>query len=188
MAYSDSGMSTRQLSEISIGIALAAVLSLLRVKLPHLLYGGSVSLHMLPILLVAVRHGTRAGVVAGAAYGIVNFLLTPYFVHPIQLVLDYPVAFASLGTAALIAGPTTGRLRLALAILLACATRLLAHTVSGFVYFGDLAPAGTPAWSYSIAYNSSYLVPETLLTLLVGLPIARRLRPLTTPGARDEHS
>ena len=168
-------MHTRRLSEIGIGIALAAVLSLLRVKLPHLLYGGSISLHMLPILLVAIRHGPRAGVAAGAAYGTVNFLLTPYFVHPIQLVLDYPAAFASLGVVALLAGPTSKRGRLALGIVLACSLRLVAHVVSGFVYFGDLAPAGTPAWSYSLAYNSSYLIPEAILTLLVGLPLVQRL-------------
>ncbi len=110
---------TRRLSEIGIGIALAAVLSLLRVKLPHLLYGGSVSLHMLPILLVAIRHGPRAGVVAGAAYGLVNFLLTPYFVHPIQLVLDYPAAFASLGAVSLLATRNSTRGRIGLGIGLA---------------------------------------------------------------------
>ena len=170
----DSAMNTRRLAEIGIAIALAAVLSLLRVKLPHLLYGGSISLHMLPILMIAVRHGVRAGVLAGTAYGFVNLLLTPYIVHPIQMALDYPVAFGCLGIAALFGRAPLALWRLAAGVGAACALRLVAHVVSGFVYFSDLAPEGTPAWSYSLAYNSSYLIPETLLTLLVGLPLARR--------------
>ena len=178
---------TRRLSEVSIAIALAAVLSLLRVKLPHLLYGGSISLHMLPLLLVSVRHGLRAGVAAGTAYCIVNFLLTPYFVHPIQLILDYPVAFGCLGTAVAFGRAPSSAARLAAGFTLACICRYFAHAISGFVYFGDLAPEGTPAWSYSLIYNGSYLLPETILTLLVGLPIARRLAITGAPNRETHH-
>ena len=49
-------MNLRTNTELAVAIALAAVLSLVRIKLPHLLYGGSVSLHALPILAVAIRH------------------------------------------------------------------------------------------------------------------------------------
>ncbi len=132
---------------------------------------------MLPLLLVAIRHGVRSGVVAGVAYGIVNFLLTPYFVHPIQLALDYPVAFGCLGAAAVVASQDSPLWRIAAGFLLAISLRWVAHVTSGFVYFGELAPAGTPAWTYSLIYNSSYLIPETILTLLVGLPMIRRLDP-----------
>ena len=178
---------TRRLSEVSIAIALAAVLSLLQIKLPHLIYGGSVSLHMLPLLLVSVRHGLRAGVAAGTAYGIVNFLLTPIFLHPIQLILDYPVAFGCLGTAVAFGRAPISTGRLAAGFSLACIFRYFAHAICGFVYFGHLAPEGTPAWSFSLGYNASYLLPETILTLLVGLPIARRLAIVGAPNRQTHH-
>ena len=173
------------LAELSVAIALAAVLSLFRIKLPHLIYGGSISLHTLPIVVVALRHGMRPGALAGVAYGFVNFVMTPFFVHPIQLILDYPAAFGVLGVAGL-AGRRSGRFPgprwadparwvAAGAVLGAGALRLAVHVLSGVVYFGDLAPAGTPAWRYSLIYNSSYMIPETLIAGVAMSVLIRRL-------------
>ena len=162
------------LAELSVAIALAAVLSLFRIKLPHLIYGGSISLHTLPIVVVALRHGMRPGALAGVAYGFVNFVMTPFFVHPIQLILDYPAAFGVLGVAGL-AGRRSGRWVAAGAVLGAGALRLAVHVLSGVVYFGDLAPAGTPAWRYSLIYNSSYMLPETLIAGVAMSVLIRRL-------------
>ena len=88
-------------AELSFAIALAAVLSLLKLRLPHLLYGGSVSLESVPLFVAAFRHGPGPGAMAGLAYGVVHFAMSPYFVHPIQLALDYPLAYATVGIAAL---------------------------------------------------------------------------------------
>ena len=137
-------MRTGPVAETAVAIALAAVLSLVRIKLPHLIYGGSVSLHTLPLFLLSLRRGPRAGILAGAAYGFVNFVMTPYFVHPVQLVLDYPAAFGSLGLAGLAASRGSGP-RVVLAVAGASLVRLGSHVLSGIVYFGHLAPAGTPA-------------------------------------------
>ena len=163
-----------RLAEMAVAIALAAVLSLLKLKLPHLVYGGSVSLHTLPIFVVALRRGVRAGALTGAAYGVVNFLLTPYFVHPVQLVLDYPAAFAILGLAGL-RGTGTQPLWTMAAVVGASLGRLAIHVLSGIVYFSDLAPAGTPTWQYSLFYNASYMVPETLIAAAATGLLVRRL-------------
>ncbi len=164
------------LAELAVAIALAAVLSLIKIKLPHLIYGGSISLHALPIVVVALRYGVRLGALSGVAYGLVNFLLTPYFVRPVQIALDYPVAFGSLGVAGLAAGRSTPGMAVA-AVLGAGALRLGIHVLSGVVYFADLAPADTPVWEYSLIYNSSYMIPETLITCLAMGALIRRLPP-----------
>jgi thiamine transporter len=167
-------LNTALLAELSVAIALAAVLSVFKIKLPHLIYGGSVSLHTIPVAVIALRHGVRAGVLTGTAYGFVNFIMTPNFYHPIQVVLDYPVAFGVLGIAGLAAGRAS-TWHAVLAVTAAGALRLAVHVLSGIVYFSHYAPAGTPVWTYSLLYNSSYMVPETLITGVVMGTIIRRL-------------
>ena len=63
--------------------------------------------------------------------------------------------------------------RIALGITIAESVRLTAHVVSGIIYFGHLAPEGTPVWHYSLVYNASYLVPEYIIAL-IALPILIR--------------
>lgn len=161
------------LTELSVAIALAAVLSLLKIKLPHLVWGGSVSLHTVPIAIVALRHGVGPGLWAGAAYGVVNFLLTPYIVHPIQLILDYPAAFAVMGLTGLAQGRSA--IVTVLAVIGASAVRLALHVLSGIVYFADLAPEGTPVLQYSLLYNSSYMIPETVIVAITCAAVGHRL-------------
>ena len=167
-------------AELSFAIALAAVLSFVKLKLPHLLYGGSVSLDSVPLFVVALRHGPLPGGMAGLAYGVVHFAMAPYVVHPIQLALDYPLAYATVGIAALAAPRRApekplGWPRLAGAIAVAEAIRLGLHFLSGVVYFAHLAPEGMEAWRYSLGYNASYLVPEAVLDILLVPMVLRRL-------------
>ena len=172
--------SIRVQAELSFAIALAAVLSLVKLKLPHLLYGGSVSLDSVPLFVVALRHGPLPGGMAGLAYGVVHFAMAPYVVHPIQLALDYPLAYATVGIAALAAPGRApekrlGWHRLAVAIAVSEAIRLGLHFLSGVVYFGHLAPQGMEVWRYSLGYNASYLVPEAVLDILLVPMVLRRL-------------
>lgn len=179
-------MRTRALAELSVAIALAAVLSLIKIKLPHLVYGGSVSLHAVPLVLVALRHGVRAGMLAGASYGAVNFVMTPYFVHPVQLILDYPAAFACLGLAGISTHRGSGTWFVAAMVGLSGSLRLAMHVLSGVVYFAELAPAGTPVWKYSLLYNSSYMIPETVLTGIAAVVVVRRLQPKPDATKSDD--
>ena len=171
-------------AELAFAISLAAVLGLFKLKLPHLLYGGSVSLDSVPLFVAAFRHGPGAGGMAGLAYGFVHFAMSPYFVHPVQLALDYPLAYATVGVAAL---GTSWRVtengyawpRLAAAIAMAEVIRLGLHFLSGVVYFGHLAPEGMEVWRYSLGYNASYLIPEVVLYILFVPMVLRRLPPPT---------
>ena len=176
-------MTIRQNAEVSVAVALSVVFSLFRIKLPHLLYGGSVSLQALPIFVIAFRHGWRTGMAAGGVYGVVNFILTPFYVHPLQVLLDYPMAFGAVGMAGLTARDPQaggfagwgGRLRMLAGLGLGTGLRFGVHFVSGVVFFSQFAPEGQPVWLYSLIYNGSYLIPEIIIYILLLQFVLRRI-------------
>jgi thiamine transporter len=160
-----------------MAVALGVVFSLFHIPLPNLLYGGSVSMETLPIFVVAFRRGGKAGLAAGSVLGIVDFIIKPIVVHPVQVVLDYPLAFGLLGGAAGLAGSLRNqgapavsmykRARIVAGILLGDGSRFLAHYLSGVVFFASYAPEGQPVWIYSLIYNASYMIPESIIHILL---------------------
>jgi len=90
-------MTTRDLVIVSVAAALSTALSFLRLfELPQ---GGSVTLDTLPIFYVAFWRGAGVGVSAGALSGLIQLLLRPFAVHPLQVLLDYPLAMGACGLA-----------------------------------------------------------------------------------------
>jgi len=165
------------LVETAIMIALSALLAAVKIyKLP---YGGSVTAaSMVPILLVALRHGPVWGTAAGVISGLLHYPLDPFFAHPVQFLLDYPIAFGALGLAGFAAGRSDG----AAAWLgsLALAGRFTAHLIAGVVFFAEYAPPGQNVWVYSAVYNGSYMLPEMVISgvvLMLLLPALRRALP-----------
>ncbi|MGM0395811.1 MAG: energy-coupled thiamine transporter ThiT [Bacillota bacterium] len=158
------------LTEGGMMIALSALLSYIRIyQAPN---GGSVTAgSMIPIMIFAIRWGLLPGVAVGATYGMLDFILKPYFVHPLQLLLDYPLAFGSLGLAGIAYYLTkkkksSGYGPVILGVTIAITGRLVAHVLSGVVFFAEYAGDQNP-WIYSIIYNATYLVPELIISLVV---------------------
>ncbi|MDZ4065227.1 MAG: energy-coupled thiamine transporter ThiT [Coriobacteriia bacterium] len=181
------------LVEIALAIALAATLNMpgLRFKLPINIAGGTIALNMLPIFVLAIRRGWGPGIVAGFLYGFVDLLFDPYFVHPAQVVLDYPLAYALVGLGGLLAAPwhrarakdspILASVLLTTGLLVGCGSRLFSHWLSGIIFFGEYAPAGQPVWLYSLIYNSSYILPSALMAAAaaaVVLPVLERAVPV----------
>lgn len=176
----------RIITEMGLSIALFAVLQYLGVRLPINIAGGSISLGMLPIIVLALRRGWLVGTATGAVCGVIDGLLIErYFFHPVQVALDYPIAFAAvglagLGAAALLRAASDARwarvggMTLAWSVL-GGASRLAAHWVSGLVFFAANAPAGQAAWLYSLVYNASYMVPSTLVVAVLAAVIVPAL-------------
>ncbi len=153
---------TRILVEISLCVALAVVLNAL--TLLRMPYGGTVSLVMLPIIVIALRRGVFAGVTTGVIYGLIELMIDPVIVHPLQVVLDYVIAFGAVGVAGIFrtvylrtaeanSRSIRGLALLFLAVALSSALRYCAHVVSGYIFFAQYAPAGQPAILYSALYN-----------------------------------
>jgi thiamine transporter len=164
----------QRLVELGIAVALVVVLSNVRIyKLPQ---GGSITAgSMVPIFYIALRWGAKWGITAGIVAGIVNYIFDPFFTHPIQVLLDYPVAFGVLGLAGLFPG------RPVLGIIIGGAGRWLAHFVSGIVFFAQFAPKGVSPVLYSALYNGSYMLPEVVISAVLTLLVLRamqRIRPV----------
>lgn len=163
--------------EIAVMAALAYALSF--VKFGGLWpQGGSISLVMIPIIVLAFRRGWMAGVVAGFLVGIIKLLLGGYVVHPVQLILDYPLPYAAIGLAGLFALKPTysfaSKIGIAtVGIIIAATVRLLSHFTAGVIWFGSYAPEGMPVETYSFLYNISYLAPETLISLIAVLLLVK---------------
>lgn len=160
--------STRRLAETGIAVALSAALGLVKVyQLPQ---GGSITAgSMVPVFWLSLRWGPRTGVVAGTVLGLVNFVLEPVFLHPVQFLLDYPVAFGALGLAGFFRGvPWLG-------VVAGGAGRFLSHFLSGVVFFAQYAPRGTSPLVYSAVYNGSYMLPEVVVSVVLTLLVLRAL-------------
>ena len=163
-------------AEIAVAVALAAVLG--QVRLFVMPQGGSVSLELLPLVFVAVRRGVVPGVTAGLLYGVLQLGLPgAYVLHPAQALLDYPLAFAAVGSAGFVrVGAVTGRrgaLQLLAAVAVAGAGRLVFHFLSGLVFFAEYAPHWESPWLYALTYNLLYLLPEVVLSALLLWPLLR---------------
>lgn len=147
----------RILVEGALAAALALALSYLRLwRMPQ---GGSITLENVPLLIFALRWGFKAGFGAGAVAGILQLILGGYVVHPVQALLDYPLAFAVLSFAALVKRPMWAGL------VLGSGARFVCHVLSGVVFFASYAPEGTNVWLYSSIYNGSFMLPSLVLSI-----------------------
>lgn len=158
---------TKILAEAVVSIALAFVLSFIIVyRLPQ---GGSITAgSMVPLLWFALRRGAKYGVIAGAIYGVAQFVQDPFAVHPAQVLLDYPIAFGALGLAGFFRKiPMAG-------VVVGIAGRFVSHFLSGVIFFAEYAPVEQGPWLYSAIYNGSYLTVELIVSLIVMYVLVRR--------------
>ena len=154
-------LSTKTLAEIIILVALAGALSLMSHSFFRLPQGGSINVGMVPILWLALRRGCKIGIFGGAVFGVVDLAIGAFVVNPIQLILDYPLAFAVLGLAGSFQKyPVIG-------VIVGVTGRFMSHFISGVVYFADYAPAGMSPVVYSAIYNGTYLIPSMIVCAIV---------------------
>lgn len=169
-----SSASIRRITEIALLVSIAVVLDFLAGLYAPFPYGGSISPAMLPIVLVAYRHGLKQGLVAGFVFGVLQSFVAVglgqfWFLSIPQVILDYGLAFIVLGFAGLAKDPLHHRGHFLMGILLASFLRYLMHGFSGVVFWGSFAPEGMNVWFYSfIAYNLPYMAASAALCLVVG--------------------
>ena len=150
---------TKIIAEIVVAVALAYVLNLIVIfRLPQ---GGSVTaVSMVPILWLALRRGPKIGVFGGLVFGLVDLFPQPFIVHPVQFLLDYPLAFGALGLAGFLKGhPIVG-------VAVGIFGRFICHFISGVVFFATYAPTGMNPAVYSAVYNGSYLAVELVFSTI----------------------
>jgi thiamine transporter len=165
---------TNQLVFAAASIALASVLSFIKpIELP---YGGSMTLFsMFFITFIGSLYGTKIGIMTGISYGILQFLFGPSIYHPMQILLDYPIAFGCLGLSGLFhkkdlhSGLSKSKFKTSLIIgyIVGVFGRYIFHVISGYIFFKQYAPVGKNAFIYTLSYNATYIVPELILTLII---------------------
>jgi len=158
---------------VSSAILVALAIALNQIVLFRMPQGGSVTaFSMLPIVLCAVFFGLRRGLMAGMCVGLIDLIFNPYVIHPIQMILDYPLAFGALAFSALL---FTKKFGIIPAYLFGVTCRYFCAVLSGIVFFGQYAPEGFNAVTWSLWYNITYLGAEAVLTtLLLSIPVIRK--------------
>ncbi len=153
----------KQLSFSAMAVTLGVVTSFIKfAKLP---YGGSITFFsMLFICLIGYLYGTKAGVLTGIAYGFLNLILEPTILHPVQMLLDFPIAFGCLGLAGAFSHSKFGILK---GYVLGVFGRYVCHVLTGYIFFNMYAPEGMNTMIYSLGYNATYIVPEAIATILI---------------------
>lgn len=174
-------LSVRQLALCAMSIAFATVLSY--IKLFHFPTGGSITLlSMLVICLPGYWFGLGTGIMTGVAYGVLQLIIEPYVLSPLQLVVDYFLAFGAMGLSGFFSNAKSGLLK---GYLTGVAGRYFFAVLSGCLFFGAYAWEGWNPIAYSLLYNAIYIFSEAAVTVIIlALPPVRdafaRIKQLST--------
>ena len=175
---------SKRMTESAMLLSLTLVLEVVsKMFIPPMAFGGQVTLaSMLPVVLIAYRHGVRWGMTCGFGLALMEMALgggtisaafqPGYFGSGAMLgramlmvLLDYVLAFTLLGLGGcfrrVIRRPGPG---LMLGAVTALTARYCAHVLSGFILFGGWAQwfftqEGFPAWGAALVEQLS---PDTL--------------------------
>ena len=160
-------VTTKQIVFAAMAIALATVVATV-IKLPSLPNGGSVTLFsMLLVTLVGYWYGPGLGMAAAVGYGILQFITGPYVVHPVQVLIDYPLAFGALGISGFFKNYKNGLLK---GYLAGVAGRFFFASLSGVIFYTvyvDGFKENMMAIWGSLVYNMTYIIPETVITMVI---------------------
>lgn len=161
-------MSTKEFTEISIMIALTSVFEVIFSSIGITIFpnGGSVSLALLPLMVITMRLGFLRGLLAASIYGIFQFVLPVpvFFLTPVQYLFDYIVPTIA---AVLIVALGRKKSQIYLGVVAVFAAKYLSHVIAGVVFWSEFAPEGFSAWTWSLYYNATYAFPSMVLSLIV---------------------
>ena len=143
MSNTSTHSSTRRLTEGGICIALALVLSYLKIPIGLSFggFGGSITLVMVPLILFAVRYGALWGILAGVAFGTLKYFFAEGFaVSWVSIIFDYSVAYGAVGLAGLFRVKDNDYSKLPLAAFVGCLGRFVIHFISGVTVYAQYMP------------------------------------------------
>ena len=142
--------------------------------------GGSISIAMVPIMLIGFRRGIIAGIASGFIVGVIQVIYGGHILEFFQYVFDYPLAYTVVGLAGVfiylnkkkINGPT-----IVLGSIFAGLLRYLSHILAGIIFWSEYVPAefmflnnrmtGFNAYTWSIFYNGLYMIPSIIVSSIV---------------------
>lgn len=164
----------------ALSIALSFVLSCIRLyRMPT---GGSVTPgSMLPLMLFSAAFGVGPGLVAGLGYGVLQYLQGGWWLNTWQFILDYLLAFAAIGLAGIAHNKSDKWLYVGIPV--AALGRAACAFLAGLMWAAESLAQGwgleingvtySSSALYSLVYNCTYLVPDTIICLILALLIAK---------------
>lgn len=163
----------RTMAEGGVCIALAIALSYLKIPIGLEFggFGGSIDLVMIPLIVFAMRSNAGWGIGAGLIFGTLKFFFAGGSALNWQsMLLDYSVAYAMVGLAGLF---HKNYKLIPLAAFVGCLGRFAIHFLSGVTIYAISGlekilnvETASPAL-YSLLYNGSYMLPNTILAVVV---------------------
>ena len=179
----------RCLTEGAVLVALSLALSYLKIPIGLAFggFGGSIDLVMIPLILFAVHRGLSWGLGAGLVFGTLKyFFASGAAINWESMLLDYSVAYMFVGFAGLLRGKRIeGKLwALPVGALVGCVCRFVIHFISGVTiyaeYFEDvfMGVKGLTPFTYSLLYNGTYMLPNTILAVVLCALLAKPMQAL----------
>lgn len=160
-------LDSKTMARIGLALALATILDFIKViDLPNGI--GSINLgSVVPIIVIALFYGAEIGMLTGLLFGLINLIISPYIVHPLQVLFDYPLPYMAVG----LAGYFKNRKLIGASV--GMFFKFIFHFISGFLFFGQFAPDGWSPALYSFVANASYVGSNLIIVivLLLILPI-----------------
>ena len=164
---------TKMLAEGGVSIALAIALSYIKIPIGAGFggWGGSIDLVMIPLVIYALKWGAGWGCLAGLVFGTIKFFLGGSAIDIVSIIFDYSVAYAAVGLAGLeYKSSSSGK---AFGAFLGCFARFVIHYISGVTVYARWMPEEfmnmkmTSPFFYSLLYNGTYMLPNTILCVIV---------------------
>lgn len=156
----------RDIAFAAMCVSMSFILSC--IKLFTMPQGGTITpASLLPMFIYTAAFGPARGLVVGCAYGLLQLFQGAYVIHPIQMLVDYPMAFGALalgGIVNYIKMPV--QFKLPAAAIIGYIGRYIMAVLSGVIFFAEYA-GDEGALIYSLVYNVSYLGPDCLVCALV---------------------
>ena len=168
---------TRTIAYGAISLALSYALSYAALfKMPQ---GGTITfVSLLPLMIYSYMFGIRRGLILAFIYGILQAIQDPWIIHPLQFLLDYPLAFAMIGVAGVFKEIGLFKkmpiLAFVLGGILAVVLRYLSHVGSGIFAFGMYAEEGYTAVAWGFLYNTFAFADGAIAIALGSLLFASR--------------
>ena len=166
------------------GVCVASSFVLALIKFKPVQYGGSITLaSFVPVLIFAYVYGASNGFAVGLIHGLLNFIESPYILTPATFILDYLLAFASIGIMGFF-GKMQRKEKSALPLVLGCISvftaRFLAHLFSGMIFFmQDAVWVSLPNWAmgnafiYSLIYQCVYIPADAFIATMALVFLAK---------------
>ena len=177
------------LCEAALMVAASYALSFLEIPVGVAFggFGGSINFVMVPIPVLAIRRGGWWGLGTGLVFGTLKFFgAGGVAVNWQSMLLDYSLAYMAVGVAGFFA-KKIGVKGIALTALIGCLARFGIHYLSGVTIYAEYMPSEflgltmtSPAF-YSLLYNGSYMLPNTVIAVVSMALMAKPLKGLLVP-------